>query len=129
MTASVVRFGLVSVVGLAIDLSTGWLLLKLAGLPLVIAAGCGFMAGAIANYALHELWTFGSGEVSARRGAQYLAVLAVVLAARLSAAAVLAKIIAPQVALVAAIGVSFLINYLLSRYLVFRIATRYKDSA
>ncbi len=58
--SSLVRFGLVAVAGLCVDLGTAWALRSLTTIPLTLAAFLGFVAGAIFNYLLHERWTFGT---------------------------------------------------------------------
>jgi putative flippase GtrA len=128
LDSSLVRFGLVAVAGLAVDLGTGWTLANFAGVPLKIAALAGFCVGAAFNYLLHERWTFRTGTASARRGSLYLAALLATLATRIGAVAVLERLVAPGPAgsaavLVLATGVSFVVNYLLSRFLVFRSET------
>lgn len=117
-----VRFGLVAVAGLAIDLAVGWCLASLAGVPLPLAAMFGFAAGAGFNYLLHERWTFGRGAVSARRGALYALSLLATLGTRVgTVAAIEAAVPAlPALAvLVLSTGVSFAVNFLVSRHLVF----------
>lgn len=122
-----VRFGVVSVLGLGIDISFAWLLATLAGLPLPLAAVGGFAAGAAFNYMLHEYWTFRAAEsrASIQRGLIYVAVLAVVLGARVAAVAILERSILAGTsqkleALLLATAFSFAVNYVLSKYLVFR---------
>lgn len=124
LSVSALRFGVVAAGGLAIDLCTAWMLARWGNVPLPAAAAIGFALGAIANYLLHELWTFGAGKVSGHRSAKYLVVLAVVFGARVGTVAVLGIWVSAAPALVAAVGVSFAINYLLSRRVVFDPATR-----
>lgn len=124
-----VRFGLVAVAGLVVDLAAGWSLATYAGLPLALAAFVGFCTGAAFNYLLHERWTFGSGAVSARRGSLYALALLATVAARVGTVTLLEATALPAAAdrlpvLLLATGVSFLVNYGLSRYLVFRPASR-----
>lgn len=121
------RFGIVTVLGLMIDLSVAWSLARLAGLSLPLAALFGFLVAAGFNYVLHELWTFAArGEkVSARRGMVYLAGLSLPLATRLAVVSVLSSYVFPGSAaqlpvLVVAVGCSFVVNYVFSKYVVFR---------
>lgn len=123
--SSLVRFGLVAVAGLGIDLATAWTLATYAGLALTVAAFCGFCTGAAFNYLLHERWTFGTRTVSAKRGSLYLMALLATLATRVGAVALLEASALPGPAnrlpvLILATGFSFVVNYLLSRFLVFR---------
>lgn len=127
--SSLVRFGLVAVVGLAIDLTTAWSLATFAGAPLPLAATIGFAVASAVNYVLHEYWTFGQGSVSGRRGSLYALTLLATLAARVGCVAALERTALPDprdrlAVLILATGVSFVVNYLLSRHLVFRPASR-----
>lgn len=121
-----VRFGTVAVAGLVVDMGIAWTLAEPLGVPLGIAAVAGFTVAAMVNYALHELWTFRTGtrQLSARRMARYLGVLALTLGARLAALAGLVQLFPPEgwtlTMLGVATGLSFAVNYVASRYLVFR---------
>ena len=55
------RFLTVAVAGVIVDIALSWALATQAGVPLWIAAACGFLTAAAMNYAFHELWTFRSG--------------------------------------------------------------------
>ena len=122
------RFGLVVVLGLGIDLSVTLGLVRLAGLALPVAAACGFGAGAVVNYLMHEAWTFrhpgAALRLSARRGGLYLLVLGMVFAVRVGSVALLERLLpAPGLAplvLTLAIGLSFCAHFILSRSLAFR---------
>ncbi|PCD75782.1 GtrA family protein [Pseudothioclava arenosa] len=119
------RFFIVTLAGLGVDLATSWLVLHLFAPPLALAAAIGFLAGAGFNYLLHEIWTFGggAGRLSGRRFGKYLAVLGIVLVGRLAAVAALSRLALlaeyPMAILVLASGVSMLLNFALSRGLVF----------
>lgn len=117
--SSLVRFGLVAVAGLGVDLGTAWLLRPF--MPLPLAAFFGFCVGAAFNYLLHERWTFGTRAASAKRGSLYLLALLATLGTRVGSVAILDRTALPDLAvLILATGVSFVVNYLLSRFLVFR---------
>ncbi len=124
MRAELARFGVVAVLGLCADLGLAWALAVWGGWPLPGAAVAGFVCGAVVNYLLHTVWTFQAGPPSLRRGVLYLVSLGVVLGVRLGVLFVLERI-APlmpmrEAALLAvAATVSFLVNYLLSRHIVF----------
>jgi len=119
--SSLVRFGLVAVAGLCVDLGTAWTLRTAFRLSLPLAAFLGFCAGAAFNYLLHERWTFGTRAASARRGSLYLLALLATVVTRVGAVALLERSALPDIAvLILATGVSFVVNYLLSRHLVFR---------
>jgi putative flippase GtrA len=87
----------------------------------------GFGFGALLNYLLHGIWTFGIGwgAFSARRLALYGIVLTVVLSVRIASVAFLSSLIGDPrgyelAILMAATGLSFSVNYVLSKYVVFR---------
>lgn len=120
------RFTLVIVGGLAIDLSVAFLLAELAQLPLTVSATIGFLAGALFNYILHELWTFkaASATVSPVRAALYLVSSFITLCVRLATISIFEPFVTGALSrlaiLVAATGVSFIANFLLSRFVIFR---------
>lgn len=131
--SSLVRFGIVAVAGLGIDLAIAWSLAAFAGLALPVAATIGFGGGAAFNYVLHERWTFGPGQVSAKRSSLYALTVMATLAVRVGTVALLEATLLPHAqhrlaVLLLATGVSFVVNYLLSRTLVFRTATRQEAS-
>lgn len=119
------RFFLVAVAGLVLDLTVAWATARLLGLPLWLAAATGFAAAAAANYALHELWTFRDGArlMSTRRALRYGVALAATLTARIATVAVLAAMAGDGhdlPVLLAGAGVSFFVNYAISKHFVFR---------
>jgi putative flippase GtrA len=123
-----VRFGTVTVLGLIVDLTLAWTLAVVFHVPLPMAAAVGFGCGALLNYLLHGLWTFGIGRraFSGRRLASYGIVLAAVLTVRIASVATLILIFGEASGsefeiLVAATGVSFAANFFLSKYVVFRV--------
>lgn len=113
-----VRFIAVSAGGLCVDT-----VVSLGGhaafdIPLVLAALAGFSAGALFNYACHEMWTFGGGrKASLRRAATYAAVVLLTLCTRLASLQLLLMTVEAPPALLFAIsvGISFTTSYLLSR--------------
>ncbi|QTL03815.1 GtrA family protein [Aquabacter sp. L1I39] len=120
------RFGFVVVGGLFLDLGIAWSLANLAGVPLEVAAVAGFFSGALFNYVLHEFWTFRSpnSRVSGRRVTLYFVMMVAVLGIRVGVVALLSHPLhgplGSLLALVCASGVSFVANYLLSRFVVYR---------
>lgn len=118
------RFFVVSVVGLVLDLGVAWSAARLLGVPLWLAAAAGFVVAAGLNYALHELWTFRSGarQLSVVRALRYGMALVATLAARVASVAALVAVFGDSHALpvlVAGAGISFCVNYLVSKYFVF----------
>lgn len=123
------RFTLVVAAGLLVDLVIAWLLSL--HMAIVAAAAIGFAAGALSNYLAHNFWTFRHGNarprMSLRQFAFYLAVLGITLAIRLALVALLSGWLGTgslenAVVLIAASGASFLVNFVLSRQLVFTVA-------
>lgn len=120
-----VRFFIVAVAGLVLDLAVAWSAAVLLGLPLWLAAAAGFAVAAAANYTTHELWTFRAGarQLSTVRALRYCIALAATLATRLATVATLAATFGDGAVvpiLLASAGVSFCINYLISMHFVFR---------
>lgn len=120
------RFAVVLVAGLAVDLAVGFTLATLVGLPLALAAAVGFGAGALFNYVLHEFWTFGGADdgLSPVRAGLYVMSSLVSLGVRVAVVAALSPLAVDAAArlgvLVVAVGCSFVANYLLSRFVVYR---------
>jgi putative flippase GtrA len=121
------RFGLVSMAGLGFDLSTAWSLAVFVGIPVPAATLFGFVIGAGVNYVFHEMWTFQSGarRLSTRRWLRYLTGLGITLVTRIVAVSLLQRFLFTRAGqefatLLAGTGVSFVVNFLLSKYYVFR---------
>ena len=125
ISGEVLRFAIVTVAGLIVDLGTAMLAAEVIGLSLPAGAAMGFFAGALFNYVCHELWTFRvrGGGLSARRAGLYLVSMRVVLGARMGVAIALSPLAVGRLStlgvLIAAAGVSFIVNYLLSRLVVY----------
>lgn len=128
------RFFAVAVAGLIVDLAVAWSAAHFLSMPLWLATSIGFVVAAAMNYALHELWTFRAGaqRLSAGRALRYGAALAATLAARVATVAVLAAILGSACALpvlMVGAGVSFCVNYLISKHFVFRPGADLEESA
>lgn len=68
-SVELLRYGAVSVIALALDLSIMHLLIEMAGLPLVAASATGFALGMVMAYVLSCRWAFRhSGHVPTWRG-------------------------------------------------------------
>lgn len=118
------RFFCVTVLGLVIDIAIALALAELVGVPLWLAATCGFVIAALANYAMHQLWSFqaGSRRLSAARAAKYGAVALLTLAVRVAIVAQLEAVLGQGFALAILLigaGGSFLVNFTLSKFVVF----------
>lgn len=119
-----IRFLAVSVLGVLVDICIAWTLAQTLDLPLWICAAVGFAVAALGNYALHEIWTFRREDVglSRRRGAHYLGAAVATLLVRLAVVATLEHMLGTGWALailIAGAGLSFFVNFALSKFLVF----------
>ena len=115
---------MVSVAGVVLDLAIAYSAATLFGFPLWIAATIGFLVAAAANYVSHELWTFrdGAHQLSAHRSVQYMCVSALTLLSRLAVVALLSTLIDKDYALLILIcgaGVSFFVNFTISKFFIF----------
>ncbi len=124
------KFLAVSVVGLMVDLGTALILTAL-GLDIFLAASIGFSIAVFVNFGLHRRWTFGGKtERSAWRLAQFFVTSLVTLLVRLIALEGLIALSLPVLfyrdaeLLLLATGFSLMVNFLLSKYIVFRVVPR-----
>ncbi|UAB79813.1 GtrA family protein [Erythrobacter sp. SCSIO 43205] len=119
-----VRFFVVTVLGVFLDLAIAYGLHELGSVPLTLAAVIGFVCAASANYVAHQVWSFsgGAGSLSANRAVKYGAVAALTLVVRVGVVALLDAWLAGAFALLILIcgaGVSFFVNFALSKFFVF----------
>ncbi|WP_136637808.1 GtrA family protein [Pseudooceanicola onchidii] len=119
-----IRFFIVSLVGVLIDIGIAWFLSVTLALPLWFCAAIGFTLAAVSNYALHESWTFRqqNAKLSGRRGVQYFGAALTTLLMRLAVVAALERTLGPDwslAILIVGAGVSFFVNFALSKFLVF----------
>lgn len=120
--SELLRFLVVTVLGVILDLAVAFGLHTGAGMPLWLAAAIGFTLAAGANYVIHQTWSFRSGPLSLRRAGLYALVALVTLAVRVAIVAVLERALAgawPLAILVAGAGGSFCVNFVLSKRVVF----------
>lgn len=128
LPGTAIRFLLVSVLGVGLDLGLAAALMAGMHLSPRLAATAGLCAAVLLNYALHEKYTFARhhNTLSARRLGGFalnsLAVLGVRLAALelLLRVPMLASAAGGLPALVVAAGVSFVFSFVVSRLLIFR---------
>ncbi len=118
------RFTAVAVLGVTLDIAIAYSLAQFFAVPLWAAAAIGFFAAAIANYTAHELWTFRSktSKFSLKRASQYILASAATLTVRLSVIVMLGQWLGADynlLVLVVATGVSFTLNFILSKFFVF----------
>lgn len=119
------RFFAVTVLGVILDLALALALAQGLGLPLWIAATIGFVVASCVNYVLHQTWSFRAGprQLSAGRAARYAGTALATLAARIAVVAALGHAwgSGPALAiLICGAGVSFCVNFALSKLVVFR---------
>ncbi|UYV16965.1 GtrA family protein [Porphyrobacter sp. ULC335] len=118
------RFFIVTVMGVVIDLAIAFALHTGLGVPLWLAAAIGFTLAASANYVIHQTWSFQSGprNLSARRAGLYALVALATLAVRVAIVVLLDRALAgayPLAILIAGAGGSFFVNFALSKFVVF----------
>lgn len=120
------RFLAVSIIGLCVDLIVALSSSYLLGISLPLAAMLGFATGGLLNYLLHEYWTFRSStsEISFKRGLLYGITILATLISRVFAVSILQEFIFSTPAkdliiLICAVAFSFMVNYALSKFLIF----------
>ena len=116
------RFLAVTVLGVILDLVIAFALHTGLGVPLWLAAATGFALAAGVNYVIHQTWSFRSGPLSARRAGLYALVALATLAVRVGIVALLDRALPgawPLAILVAGAGGSFVVNFVLSKFVVF----------
>lgn len=119
-----IRFFAVTVAGVVIDIAVAYGLATALGVRLWLAASIGFGVAAGFNYVAHQLWSFRAGEraLSAERAAKYGGAALAVLAVRVAVVAALDRLLGGDLALLILIGgagVSFFVNFALSKFIVF----------
>lgn len=118
------RFFTVTVVGVILDIAIAYTLAEAFAVPLWIAASIGFVIAASVNYIAHQLWSFqeGSRRLSRDRALKYAAVALATLCARVAVVGALELALNgrwPLAILVCGAGVSFFVNFGLSKLFVF----------
>ncbi len=121
-----VRFFIVALGGLMIDIATATALIMTTGMADIPAAACGLLAGMIFNYFMHLGWTFQDQDRSASVGhflrfAMGVAVTLVIRAGVLHAIEVAGwqAFLPPYVRLGIGAATSFVLSYLINRFLIF----------
>lgn len=122
--SELLRFFTVTVLGVILDIALAYTLATQAGLPLWLAATIGFVTAASFNYVAHQFWSFRTGprQLSAARALKYAGAAGATLLARIAVVAVLDAALGGEPALlilIAGAGVSFFVNFTLSKYVVF----------
>ena len=113
------RYTLAVVVGLGIDLSLALAVNRLLGLPLVVGAAAGFVGGILSNYLLFELWVFATRQLRWARLGRIVLAAQGALAVRLGTVWLLDRLgVPPLPTLIAGAGLSFVVNFLVSRRII-----------
>ncbi len=121
------RFFSTVALGLILDLTIATMLISYAGFSDYLAATCGLVAGMVFNYALHLNWTFKSHGRKASVGhfLQFSIASGISLLTRFATLAAIAAlgwqvVLPPFMRLGISAGMSFVLSYLLCRYVIFR---------
>lgn len=122
--SEMLRFFAVTVLGVVLDIAIAYGLHEWAGMPLPLAAVIGFVCAAACNYVLHQMWSFQGGKqsLSLGRATKYAGVAGLTLLARVAVVSLLDAQFGGQFALfilICGAGVSFFVNFTLSKLFVF----------
>jgi len=126
------KFFLVAVVGLMIDTGIAWVLSQRFSVSMTLSSVSGFLFAAIMNYLMHELWTFKHGhrKLSKYRAFTYIWVLILALGTRVLVVHALQILLTPTefalVILLIAACASFLVNFIASKFFVFKTSSTFK---
>lgn len=121
----VLRFAAVSVFGMIADYALAVFLAGIYGIPYVVASTCGFILGTIVNYCGHTIFSY---EHTSKESISILGYGKYLLAVSASLVARLAVVVALEFftelpfwfILACAIGVSFIVSYVISTLWVFK---------
>ncbi len=128
------RFFFVSVGGFLVDIGIAYGVASLLGAPLWCAAVVGFTIAAVVNYFLHEVWTFRHQKVpslSFKRALYYFISSSLMIALRLAVVAWLSTLLSTDYKLsilICGAAISFCVNYMISKFLVFSKRTMPKEN-
>ncbi len=121
--AQFLRFGLVGGLNTAIQYGLFIVLFRLAGVPMVVASACGYLAGTVNSYFINRSWTFRIGR--ARTTGEFTRFLIVNLLAMGMNLLTLKLLVSraglsPEVAQMCAIGSSLVANFAGNKLWTFR---------
>ena len=110
--------------GLIVDLGVANFLIYLLSYPLLISGICGLLVGTITNYFIHLKITFKKNQLTAswKGFGKYLQTCLIGAFVRVGCLALFNSFsgTSPLISLIVATGLSFGVNYMLSRFYVFR---------
>lgn len=124
--AELVRFSVVTALGLVIDIILAWSLSEILLINIVLASAAGFVIGAGFNYILHQAWTFqrARDNLPPQLLMRYCLILGATLATRLGVVYGLGQNVPETqntfIVLALAISMSFIVNYLGNKFFVFK---------
>lgn len=119
------RYTVAVAIGLGVDLALALAVNRLLGLPLVLGAAAGFAGGILSNYLLFELWVFATRQLRWARLARIVLAAQGALAVRLGVVWLLDRLgVPPLPTLIAGAGLSFTVNFLVSRRIIRRTGAR-----
>jgi len=120
----ILKYGSLTFGGLAIDIATSILLVYFVHFPIIVAGAFGLLMGAAANYFIHLKITFKDRllATSWKGYFKYLQTCMIGAAFRLFTLGILSLFtnFSSFLSIIIAIGLSFIVNYLLSKYYVFK---------
>ena len=121
-----IRFFLVAVAGLVIDIAIAWSCIVFAGVSDPVAASIGLLAGMVFNYFLHLLWTFRDHQrqASIKHFLQFAITVGITLIVRIIVLESIRQagwqsILHPVIRLGISAAVAFALSYGLCRWLIY----------
>lgn len=123
MTSDVVRYLLIAIVGMIVDLIIALIIRRVFALPLPVATAIGFLSAVALNYVLLERFLFGRTALSWTRLAKTYASAQGALLVRVLVAWVLSRALhgslqADAIVLITSASISFVANFLIVRLLL-----------
>ena len=128
---TIIKFFSVSLLGGGIDAACGLFCLNYLGMDLYLSASVGFFVGLVAGYVLHQIWTFSETTKRARANffrfcmayvllllIRYIIVAALLQLHMLFGISGMAYV--ESISYIVMLGLSFVCNYLICKYFVFR---------
>ena len=118
------RFFLISVLGVLLDIATAYALHLIFNVDLWFAACVGFLFASLFNYTLHKRWSFSleNKSFSAKRLINYFTLMVFILFIRIFVVKMIAEFFSDRyviLVLSSATVITFLVNYFVSKTFIF----------